>query len=876
MKTFKKVLANQAGMSLIEVIVAAAISVIISGAVMKTNQMGVQGAKTVESNVSLSLWKANVLSRELDNPATCLANFGSSDIQANENMSVVNDGQGQPLLQVDTTIPETGGDWKVAANAAPVNYAIVRTAFKPNGSAATATRGRCDLEVWVSRTKNGFGGQTKKLTIPMACTIPSPGSSTMLSCSIAAGSQDTLWQHYPVSGAKPEHILRNSNVLIGEDTAAASDDPYASFQINLTSGIEWPSTGQGIDPLLKITGTNKAMIFTKSALYEDSNGCMVTSLDDTGLATTMRRDCLSALELGSTYATVTPATNGQTNVAIASRRIQVGGENSAAIASDGAAGFESVANGNSAVVLGASNVQVTGARSVGMGEDNIVSGQNALVAGYNNTVSGRGSLSLGYNNIISGNNSFAAGYNNTVSGTGSVALGYNGTVSGNQSLAGGTSSAKGWASFAFGQESVAQGSKSVVMGWGSEANGSNSKVFADHADVDGNYSIAMGYDLTVNGGSSMVLGFGGSSTNRVIENQSHHFTAMFDNGYVFKTDRYNQNDKTDNVYISGEGQLLIGNDVSHPDDYRTNFQVFNKLDNTQYSLRTNRTSTWMADGRIIAWGGGDMNWTGYDSYDDNWQSVGVGLVPTRGDSATWPMEYLSTFGINMGYSDGDARWRISSDGASNGSAGLVMNYGPGWLGLYVKGSNGGWGHLVDSTELQGYIRVKVEDDIVTFTEPAVGPGFTVPSDKRIKENFSPIENSLEKLKALNGYHYQYKKFSDLDKDLQANNMLRRKSGEKDIGLVAQEVEKVFPELVKTDKNEGKVKTVNYSQMVAVVIEAVKELADKVADNVKEIMGLNDKVDHLERRVSSLEEENRLMREQLCELHPELKSCLKQK
>ena len=96
----------------------------------------------------------------------------------------------------------------------------------------------------------------------------------------------------------------------------------------------------------------------------------------------------------------------------------------------------------------------------------------------------------------------------------------------------------------------------------------------------------------------------------------------------------------------------------------------------------------------------------------------------------------------------------------------------------------------------------------------------------------------------------------------------------DIGVIAQEVEKVLPELVKVNKGYGNTKSVSYSQMIAVIIEGVKELADKVSQNVKDIMGLNDKVDSLERRVSSLEEENKQMRAQLCELHPELKSCKK--
>jgi hypothetical protein len=51
-------------------------------------------------------------------------------------------------------------------------------------------------------------------------------------------------------------------------------------------------------------------------------------------------------------------------------------------------------------------------------------------------------------------------------------------------------------------------------------------------------------------------------------------------------------------------------------------------------------------------------------------------------------------------------------------------------------------------------------------------------------------------------------------------------------VIAQEVEKVFPDVVNTDE-EGK-KTVTYQQLIPVLIEAVKELSQEV-DNLKSII-----------------------------------------
>ena len=82
------------------------------------------------------------------------------------------------------------------------------------------------------------------------------------------------------------------------------------------------------------------------------------------------------------------------------------------------------------------------------------------------------------------------------------------------------------------------------------------------------------------------------------------------------------------------------------------------------------------------------------------------------------------------------------------------------------------------------------------------------SDKRFKTNITPIKNALDKILALNWYFFTWKK-----------------TGKKDIGVIAQEVETIFPELVQT--NDQGYKSVEYGNLVAPLIEAIKELNDKV-------------------------------------------------
>jgi hypothetical protein len=86
------------------------------------------------------------------------------------------------------------------------------------------------------------------------------------------------------------------------------------------------------------------------------------------------------------------------------------------------------------------------------------------------------------------------------------------------------------------------------------------------------------------------------------------------------------------------------------------------------------------------------------------------------------------------------------------------------------------------------------------------------SDVRLKSSIQPIANSLEKVKALGGYHYYWNK-----------NQTEHKGA--DIGVIAQEVEEIFPEAVTTRENGYK--AVQYHKLVAVLIEAVKDLSEEI-------------------------------------------------
>ena len=103
-----------------------------------------------------------------------------------------------------------------------------------------------------------------------------------------------------------------------------------------------------------------------------------------------------------------------------------------------------------------------------------------------------------------------------------------------------------------------------------------------------------------------------------------------------------------------------------------------------------------------------------------------------------------------------------------------------------------------------------------FSGSVTAASFLYSSDKSLKTNIQPLPNALERLQQLNGVSFNWKS-----------------SGEKSIGLIAQDVEKVYPEVVSTDSNG--IKSVDYAKLVAVLIEAVKE-QQKQIDELKDKLG----------------------------------------
>ena len=108
-------------------------------------------------------------------------------------------------------------------------------------------------------------------------------------------------------------------------------------------------------------------------------------------------------------------------------------------------------------------------------------------------------------------------------------------------------------------------------------------------------------------------------------------------------------------------------------------------------------------------------------------------------------------------------------------------------------------------------RIDAKNDVVAFSS----------SDIRLKKYVKNIPNALDKVSQINGVNFQWRK---TDEEMKQN--VHSFEG-KDVGVIAQEVEKILPEIVITRDNGYK--AVKYEKIIPLLVEAIKELQAEVQE-----------------------------------------------
>ncbi|HXG24205.1 MAG TPA: tail fiber domain-containing protein [Chthonomonadales bacterium] len=136
--------------------------------------------------------------------------------------------------------------------------------------------------------------------------------------------------------------------------------------------------------------------------------------------------------------------------------------------------------------------------------------------------------------------------------------------------------------------------------------------------------------------------------------------------------------------------------------------------------------------------------------------------------------------------------------------------------------------------------------------PVHATSFPTSSDARFKAQVMPLSDVLGKLEQVRGISFEWN-------DLFAS--LERASGHREIGIIAQELEAVFPELVSTWGEEN-YRAVEYGRLTAVLLEAIKELR---AEKDAQLAGQQERIKTLEQDLAIYQQQNAALEARLAAL-----------
>jgi trimeric autotransporter adhesin len=228
--------------------------------------------------------------------------------------------------------------------------------------------------------------------------------------------------------------------------------------------------------------------------------------------------------------------------------------------------------------------------------------------------------------------------------------------------------------------------------------------------------------------------------------------------------------------------------------------------------------------------------------------------------------YNNTTGSNNTGNGTDSLYN-NTTGSFNTALGAIAGPDPTTPTLFNSTAIGAFADVAESNALvlgstaaqNGTTNVLVGIDVSTPTNiltvlqgggPAIADGWNTYSSRRWKTNIHPLQNALSKVEQLRGVSYDLKD-----------------SGKHEIGVIAEEVGKVVPEIVSYEKNGKDATGVDYSRLTALLIEAVKNQQQEISALRKQLQARAAKEAKLESRLEQLEH-HRGNQTQLASIHPD--------
>ncbi|MCG3166701.1 MAG: hypothetical protein POELPBGB_02481 [Bacteroidia bacterium] len=238
----------------------------------------------------------------------------------------------------------------------------------------------------------------------------------------------------------------------------------------------------------------------------------------------------------------------------------------------------------------------------------------------------------------------------------------------------------------------------------------------------------------------------------------------------------------------------------------------------------------------------------------SWSSVSslmADLTATNGlNLTTSPYDGSAASAVKLGGNLTDASTTITQDGAeiltfaNTGTGGTVVNLTS--TGDFVVQDNGVTALIVNDDGNVGIGGASNASYKLTITGKVKSTGINETSDARLKMNFAAIDGALNKVLSMNGKYYNWRTEEYPNKGLESGRQ---------VGVIAQEIEKILPEVVTT--GDDGFKAVEYSHIVPVLIEAIKEQQKIIDGQNSTISDLKASLKNILNRVNIIEKNSDL-------------------
>ena len=615
--------------------------------------------------------------------------------------------------------------------------------------------------------------------------------------------------------------------LIGQQ-AVSEDGSDSDSKLLLNSSANTPK-----HILFKRAGTILGYLFMKDSNIALGNTEMnianITGTDNIAIgAQTLANVTTGSNNVAVGADALSSSTTSSWNVAIGKNAFHNGTDGSNTIIGGDAmsqgTGTNNVALGTNALYYGRGNGNVALGVNANHKTETLTTFTNSTAVGYAAYAGGDNSVALGYNSRTTQDDSISIGNLAEATESKSIAIGRKAHASGNSSIAIGGRDDLSEATLSSGTSSIAIGSGAststdygTAIGNNAKANGNQTVSYGDNAQATSNMAIAIGGYASANSTGAIAIG-GGTADYLATKATRNHAIAI---GYYAESNGDKSIAIGYHTIADANNSIAIGNDANANGD-----------DNI--AIGKNACSGVYGSSKIcIGNNSGPSSSSSWGKMTDSYERVFIG-GRSKFNNADAVLEVHNTGKMvyahdDKGYRAKDSTVVINGNLIVKGllSSFIIDRYGHNVSGFRVL-------ERYDEGEKNAGLKYDIANPGFGFDDYfTTGTGFS--SDRRLKYVGKESNSGLDKIRQLKVYNYTFKK----DKHKTPH-----------VGVIAQDLQKIFPEAVKKAKNGFL--TIRMEDMFYAMINAIKELDTRITALEKENQELKTIIKSQDARLKALE------------------------